>query len=66
MSVRFDKNNNTMDIFTVKMENGSGKESSFTTRAKDMNEAETLAGKEYPRLIVTKVENETTGETKTF
>lgn len=55
-----------MDIFTVKMENGSGKESSFTTRAKDMNEAETLAGKEYPRLIVTKVENETTGETKTF
>lgn len=63
MRVHFD---NIMDTFTVKMENGSGKETSFTTQAKNMDVAETLAGNEYPRLIVTKVENETTGETKTF
>lgn len=51
-----------MDTFTVYLEGRRGKQTSFTTSAKDKDTAEALTYAQHPRLVVTKIRNEKTSE----
>jgi len=55
-----------MDTFHVTMKSPKGIEKLFTGVADSFEEIRKDAEREYPRHVITEIENATTGETKEF